>query len=105
MAGEVKDWKKDSKGRFGKGNPGRPKGTGLREFREALARLEQGQGRDVLADRLLELAMSGDMQAMKLCLNYKFGTPSQSIDMNHRINTRAEDMTDAELEAIASGED
>jgi hypothetical protein len=58
---------RDSKGRFGPGNPGRPKGT-RHKVTVAAQRLLEKDGR-ALARKAIELALQGDTTALKLCID------------------------------------
>ena len=53
-------------GRFGSGNPGRPKGSRNRSTQAALALLESEA--EALSRKAVELALAGDTTALRLCL-------------------------------------
>jgi hypothetical protein len=53
-------------GRFGSGNPGRPKGSRNRSTQAAIALLE-GEA-EALTRKAVELALAGDTTALRLCL-------------------------------------
>lgn len=57
---------RDAKGRFGHGNPGKPAGARHKATQAALALLE-GEG-DALARKAVEMALGGDVMALRLCL-------------------------------------
>lgn len=54
-------------GQFGKGNPGKPKGTRNRATR-ACENVIRGHARE-LTDKAVELALAGDAQALRMCLD------------------------------------
>lgn len=73
---------------FQKGQVANPLGAGAlghrRPFTEALTRaLLQNDGKKLraLAERLFELAMNGDVQAMKEIVNRLEGMPRQTVDV------------------------
>ncbi|MBI1182115.1 MAG: hypothetical protein GC201_16345 [Alphaproteobacteria bacterium] len=55
-----------SDGRFAPGNPGRPKGS-RHKITLAVERLLDGQAK-ALTQKAIDLALGGDMQALRLCL-------------------------------------
>ena len=57
---------RDPKGRFGPGNPGKPKGTRHRTT-QAVEALLDGEA-EVLTRKAVELALEGDTTALRLCL-------------------------------------
>ncbi len=74
---------RDGKGRFTKGNPGGPGNP----FARQVARLRQVFLDRVdpdkllaLVDKLLEMALAGDLAALKLVLAYTLGRPAPALD-------------------------
>ncbi len=74
---------RDTRGRFCKGNPGGPGNP----FARQVARLRQvfldrvGPGKlQALVDKLLEMALAGDLAALKLVLAYTLGRPAAVVD-------------------------
>lgn len=73
-------------GPFAKGNPGKPKGARhmTTKIMEAITRVseENGTPEDVQIVRaLIDKAKNGDVQAIKLIMNYTDGMPPQDIDV------------------------
>src|SRR6056297_858504 len=60
------DTDRDARGRFGPGNPGRPRGARNRATQAALALLD-GEA-EALSRKAVELALGGDPTALRLCL-------------------------------------
>lgn len=58
---------RDKAGRFAAGNPGKPQGARNRATQAVEAMLE-GQA-DALTAKALELALAGDLQALRMCLD------------------------------------
>ncbi len=74
---------RDGKGRFTKGNPGGPGNP----FARQVARLRQvfldrvdPDKLQALVDKLLEMALAGDLAALKLVLAYTLGRPAPAVD-------------------------
>lgn len=57
---------RDALGRFGKGNPGKPRGTRHKATQAALALLD-GEA-EALSRKAVEKALGGDVAALRLCL-------------------------------------
>jgi hypothetical protein len=74
---------RDSQGRFSKGNPGGPGNPFARQVGRLrtvlLERLDEDKLR-AIADKLLELAMEGDVAAMRLLLSYTLGRPAAAVE-------------------------
>jgi hypothetical protein len=60
------DTGRDHRGRFASGNPGRPQGARHRSTRAAEALLD-GEA-EALTRRVIEAALGGDMQALRICM-------------------------------------
>lgn len=58
---------RDARGRFGRGNAGKPIGARARVAREAEGLLDQHAG--TLTAKAVELALAGDIAALRLCLD------------------------------------
>lgn len=56
-----------------------------------------------IAEGLLTLAASGDIQAIKEVANRLDGTPAQTMDMNVNDNRQPRELSDADLADIATG--
>jgi hypothetical protein len=102
---------RDDKGRFIYGNPGGPGNPFARQtaaLRSALIRrltVEQIEG---IADKLIELALAGDVAAAKLVLQYGIGKPTEAIDPDQvdRLEwerERQQFVPAAEVNAISQG--
>jgi hypothetical protein len=80
------------------GNPGgkRKEKLGFDALMLEMAAAEEQRGMRVIARKLLDLAVSGDMQAIKEVFNRTDGMPKQSVDLNDYSNDLSE-MTDDEL--------
>lgn len=81
---------RDGKGRFARGNPGRPRGARHRITRAVEAILD-GEA-DALTRRAVELAMDGDTVALRLCLE-RIAPPRKDAPVTF------------DLPAVASAED
>lgn len=68
------------------GNPGgRPKDTFtpvLRDMLETIADNSTYQEKAVIAQKLIDLAKSGDMSAIKYCMDKVDGTPTQRVEQD-----------------------
>ncbi len=74
---------RDHRGRFMRGNPGGPGNPFARRvaaLRVALLRPVGEEQMAALADRLLTMALGGDLVAAKLVLSYCVGKPGPSVD-------------------------
>lgn len=56
-----------------------------------------------IANKVVELAQSGDMQAIKYVMDRMDGSPTATVDMNISDNRDVAEQTDAELAAIIAG--
>ena len=68
------------------GNPkGRPKGISLVDALQAVLKAKaEDSGRPVktlVAEKLVELALAGNLEAIKLCFEYTDGKPAQPVDV------------------------
>lgn len=97
---------RDHRGRFGPGNPGRPKGARHKATRAAEALLD-GEA-EALTRKAIEAALAGDTTALRLCLDRvlpaRKGRPIQ-FDLGEIGD--ASDLADASrrlLEAVAAGD-
>jgi hypothetical protein len=95
-----------SAGRFAAGNPGKPRGARHKATQAALALLE-GEA-DALTRRAVEVALSGDVSALRLCLE-RIAPPRRDAPVEFAL-PRMESAKDAAqaaaavLEAVAAGE-
>lgn len=96
---------RDAKGRFGPGNPGKPAGARHKATQAALALLE-GEG-DALARKAVEMALGGDVMALRLCLERLVPVKKDAVirfDLPALNGTRdAPAAARAVLEALADG--
>lgn len=97
---------RDPRGRFAPGNPGRPHGTRTRATRAAEALLEgEAEG---LTRKAIELALDGDVQALRLCLDrIAPATKSRRVEFDLPEIVTATDVLrglGAVLSAVASGD-
>ncbi|MEO0621305.1 MAG: DUF5681 domain-containing protein [Pseudomonadota bacterium] len=97
---------RDGRGRFGPGNPGRPKGARHKATRTAEALLD-GEA-EALTRKAIEAALGGDTTALRLCLDRilpaRKGRPVQ-FEIGALENTQ--DLAGASrrlLEAVANGD-
>src|SRR4051794_4887920 len=70
---------RDARGRFCKGNPGGPGNPFARrvaELRQVLLDRVDEDRLEALVDKLLEVALAGDVAALKLVLAYTLGRPA-----------------------------
>jgi len=82
MAGDIVAIR-DEKGRFAKGNrasPGRPKRMAEMQYADRFARAVTPAGFEKAAKKLLEMALNGDVAAIRLLLAYAIGNPVQRIE-------------------------
>ena len=75
---------RDRKGRFGPGNPGKPKGTRHRTT-QAVEALLGGQA-EALTRKAVELALEGDTTALRLCLE-RIAPPRREAPVTVEIPT------------------
>jgi len=79
MAGD-----RDEKGRFVKGvykgGPGRPPRVNEAEYLDNFRRRVPPEKLAAVADKLLELALDGDVSAIRLLFAYALGQPIQRVD-------------------------
>lgn len=73
---------RDPKGRFGPGNPGKPKGTRHRTT-QAVEALLDGEA-EALTRKAVELALEGDTTALRLCLE-RIAPPRREAPVNVEI--------------------
>ena len=88
---------------------GRPKGAwSEKKFRDALNCAVTEQTKDgqrklrVIAERLVEAAMNGDIPAIKEVADRLDGKPAQALTLDAHIIRDPNSLTDAELAAIAT---
>ena len=94
---------RDARGRFCRGNPGKPKGCGGAARLRRLFRLHVGEARFCeLVDKLVSLALEGDVQALRLTFSYLLGRPENMGEMQH---LEGMDQIDAEFEQLHEGAD
>lgn len=95
-----------SAGRFAAGNPGKPRGARHKATQAALTLLEGEAG--ALTRKAVEVALSGDVSALRLCLE-RIAAPRRDAPVEFAL-PRMETATDAAqaaaavLEAVAAGE-
>jgi len=82
MVSVTKPDSRDSAGRFRPGVSGNPGG---RKKLKLTAALESTVNPDELARKLYELALSGDMQAIKYIYDRIDGTPTQRVDIDQDV--------------------
>jgi len=97
---------RDAAGRFGPGNPGKPKGTRHKATQAALALLD-GEA-TALTRKAVEMALEGDTVALRLCLE-RIVAPRRDAPVKfalpRMIGARdAAQAAAAVLEAVATGE-
>jgi hypothetical protein len=97
---------RNSDGTFGPGNPGKPRGTRHKATVAALALLE-GEA-DRLTRRAIEVALTGDVTALRLCLE-RIAPPRKDAPVmfpmpSMRSAGDAAKAAGAVLEAVADGE-
>ena len=95
-----------SDGRFGPGNPGRPKGS-RHKVTLAIEALMEGEA-EALTRKAIEKALAGDMVALKLCLD-RIAPPRRDRLVNFTLPTMktvadAPGAMAAILAAVAAGE-
>jgi hypothetical protein len=97
---------RDTAGRFGPGNPGKPAGARHKATQAALALLDGEAG--ALTRKAVEMAMAGDTTALRLCLE-RIAPPRRDAPVQFTL-PRMETARDAAkaagavLEAVAAGE-
>jgi hypothetical protein len=80
---QAEDAGRDARGRFAKGNkggPGNPYNRRLAELRRTLFNFETQDDMRHVACVLKELALGGDLAAIKLLFQYVLGKPKQTVD-------------------------
>ncbi len=94
---------RDAKGRFGRGNAGKPKGTRHRVTKAAEKLLERDA--TALTRKAVEMALEGDGAALKLCLD-RLLPPKRPGDRPVEIDlpTSPAEALDAIIGAVAGGE-
>ena len=82
---------RDARGRFGKGNtfsPGRPRGLGSKKLRDLIG----PESEQAILDKLLELALGGDVSALKIFMDRLFPAPAaREAELEERL-ARLEEM-------------
>lgn len=97
---------RDTAGRFGPGNPGKPAGARHKATQAALALLDGEAG--ALTRKAVEMALAGDTTALRLCLE-RIAPPRRDAPVQFTL-PRMETARDAAkaagavLEAVAAGE-
>jgi hypothetical protein len=97
---------RDTAGRFGPGNPGKPRGARHKATQAALALLDGEAG--ALTRKAVEMALAGDTTALRLCLE-RIAPPRRDAPVQFTL-PRMETARDAAraagavLEAVAAGE-
>jgi hypothetical protein len=97
---------RDTAGRFGPGNPGKPVGARHKATQAALALLDGEAG--ALTRKAVEMALAGDTTALRLCLE-RIAPPRRDAPVEFAL-PRMESAKDAAqaaaavLEAVAAGE-
>jgi hypothetical protein len=97
---------RDTAGRFGPGNPGKPAGARHKATQAALALLDGEAG--ALTRKAVEMALEGDTTALRLCLE-RIAPPRRDAPVQFTL-PRMETARDAAmaagavLEAVAAGE-
>ena len=93
-------------GKFGPGNPGKPKGA-RHKVTQAVAEILEGEG-EALARKAVELALEGNMKALHLCiarlLPPKKGTPITFDIPPMETTDDAVTALGAIMQAVADGE-
>lgn len=90
------------------GNPsGRPKNVLSKALRKKLDELESDAPdartkAEVLADKLYELALSGNVEAMKMCFDRMEGRPRQSVSLTLDQREECERMVENLIESEAA---
>jgi len=90
------------------GNPaGRPKNVLTRALRSKLEELESGEpgartNAEALADRLFDLALSGNVEALKICFDRLEGRPRQTVSLTLDQREEYERMVDTLIESEAA---
>ena len=97
---------RDTAGRFGPGNPGKPRGARHKATQAALALLDGEAG--ALTRKAVEMALEGDTTALRLCLE-RIAPPRRDAPVQFalpRMKTArdAARAAGAVLEAVAAGE-
>jgi hypothetical protein len=84
------------------GNPsGRPKNVLSKAIRKKLEEVEEGQDRTVaerITDKLAELALAGNIEAIKLLGDRSEGRPRQSVSLDMNERERYEQMVEQFIE-------
>lgn len=97
---------RDTAGRFGPGNPGKPRGARHKATQAALALLDGEAG--ALTRKAIDMALAGDTTALRLCLE-RISPPRRDSPVQFAL-PRMETARDAAraagavLEAVAAGE-
>ena len=96
---------RDESGRFRKGHSGNLSGRPKKD-RELTAALERAVDKDVLARRVVNLAMAGDSTLLKYIYDRIEGTPTQRHEFSiddyvHELREQYPDMTDEQGNVIA----
>jgi len=97
---------RNADGKFGSGNPGKPRGT-RHKATQAVLELLDGQAQ-ALTQRAVELALDGDTVALRLCLE-RLAPPRRDAPVEFTLNPMkiAQDAAlaaAAVLQAVAGGE-
>lgn len=82
---------RDEKGHFIKGHKslgGRPKGTKKAQLLIRWDKLCKGKHTDRVYYALLDAALSGDVAAIRLYLQYALGSPKEEMEITHKEEVR-----------------
>lgn len=97
---------RNADGRFGSGNPGKPRGT-RHKATQAILALMEGEG-EALTRKAIELALAGDSVALRLCLDRiappRKDSPVQFAMPQMKTAQDAAEGAGAILQAVAEGE-
>jgi hypothetical protein len=66
------------------------------------ARLDERKDEEALMNKLLDMALEGDLPSIKEVFDRVDGKAKQSIDLEATITKRLDELTDEELTAIAT---
>jgi hypothetical protein len=102
----IRNGGRDTAGRFGPGNPGKPAGARHKATQAALALLDGEAG--ALTRKAVEMALKGDTTALRLCLE-RIAPPRRDAPVQFTLPVMetardAAKAAGAVLEAVAAGE-